>query len=374
MKIAVNTRFLIKDKLEGIGWFTYQSLKRITTQHPEHQFFFLFDRPYDDSFIFSKNITPVVISPPARHPLLWYYWFEYAVPKVLEKINPDIFISTDGYLSLSSKIKTLIVIHDLAFEHFPKHISWSAGKYYKHFSPKYARKADRIATVSEYSKKDITEKYNITPDKIDVVYNGSDELYQPLSEPEIKKIQNEFAFGKRYLLFVGSIHPRKNLLGLLKAFELFKEKTSSDLKLVVAGRFAWKTNDIENFYTSMKNKEEVVFAGHCNLSKLAKLLSSAWALAYPSFFEGFGIPLVEAMNCHVPIITSNTSSMPEVAGEAAILIDPFLPEDIAAAIIKIDTQPELRNKLIEAGKKQKEKFSWELTAQKFWNSIEKTIN
>lgn len=374
MKIAVNTRFLIKEKLEGIGWFTYQSLKRITTQHPEHQFFFLFDRPYDDSFIFSKNITPVVISPPARHPLLWYYWFEYAVPKVLEKINPDIFISTDGYLSLSSKIKTLIVIHDLAFEHFPKHISWSAGKYYKHFSPKYARKADRIATVSEYSKKDITEKYNITPDKIDVVYNGSDELYQPLSESDIQKVQDEFTFGKRYLLFVGSIHPRKNLLGLLKAFELFKEKTSSDLKLVVAGRFAWKTNDIENFYTSMKNKEEVIFAGHCNLSKLAKLLGSAWALAYPSFFEGFGIPLVEAMNCHVPIITSNTSSMPEVAGEAAILIDPFLPEDIAEAIIKIDTQPELRNKLIEAGKKQKEKFSWELTAQKFWNSIEKTIN
>ena len=119
MKIAVNTRLLLKDKLEGIGWFSYETLKRITTQHPEHQFYFIFDRPFTDEFIFSYNIEPVVIGPPARHPVLWYYWFEFRLPGLLKKINPDIFLSPDGYLSLKSHFKSIAVIHDLNFIHYP---------------------------------------------------------------------------------------------------------------------------------------------------------------------------------------------------------------------------------------------------------------
>src|SRR5450432_4302121 len=130
MRIAVNVRFLIKNKLEGIGWFTNETLKRITSQHPEHQFFFFFDRPYDSSFIFSENIKPMVLFPPARHPLLWYYWFEYAVPKALKKVKPDVFLSTDAYLSIHTQVKELLVVHDLAFLHFPGHINSLTSKYY----------------------------------------------------------------------------------------------------------------------------------------------------------------------------------------------------------------------------------------------------
>ena len=119
MKIAVNTRLLLKDKLEGIGWFTYENLKRITAEHPEHQFLFLFDRKYHEDFIFSSNVTPVVCGLPTRHPYLWKLWFDYTVPKVLKKQKADLFLSTDGFLSLKTNVKSLPVIHDINFVHNP---------------------------------------------------------------------------------------------------------------------------------------------------------------------------------------------------------------------------------------------------------------
>jgi hypothetical protein len=159
LKIAVNTRLLLKNKLEGIGWFTFEAMKRITKAHPGHHFYFLFDRAYDASFIFGENVTPVVIGPQARHPVLHYLWFEYSVPGALKKINPDVFVSPDAYLSLKTKFKTLLVIHDLNFEHYPENMPALVRKYYKYFTPRFARKASRIATVSRFSKQDIVKQY-----------------------------------------------------------------------------------------------------------------------------------------------------------------------------------------------------------------------
>ena len=216
MNIAVNTRFLLKDKLEGIGWFTYQTLKRITANHPEHQFYFFFDRPYNEAFIFSSNVHPIVLFPPARHPFLWYWWFEWAIPKALKKVKADIFLSTDGYLSLSTNIKTILVIHDLAFEYFPSYINTLASKFYRYFTPKYAKKANKIITVSNYSKNDIASRYRIDKTKIDVVFNGSDSSYKPLSIEEQLKIKQQYTKGKNYFLFVGAIHPRKKYIAIIK--------------------------------------------------------------------------------------------------------------------------------------------------------------
>src|SRR3954471_1708357 len=158
MLIAVNTRLLLKDKLEGIGWFTYESLKRITKSHPEHQFLFLFDRPFAEEFIFSDNVSPIVVGPQARHPFLWYWWFEQSLPKILHKQEPDLFLSPDGFLPLSysspagiKKCKFLPVIHDLYFEHYPQEIPFLASKFFKRYFQQYVKKANRIATVSEYS-------------------------------------------------------------------------------------------------------------------------------------------------------------------------------------------------------------------------------
>src|SRR3954467_10167424 len=132
-RIAVNTRMLIKEKMEGIGYFTLETMSRITRDHPEVEFIFLFDRPYDPSFIFSKNIIPVSVFPPARHPFLWYLWYEQALPPVLKKYKPDLFIGTDGYVSLNSKTPALSVIHDINFEHYPHDVPLWNRLFYRHY-------------------------------------------------------------------------------------------------------------------------------------------------------------------------------------------------------------------------------------------------
>ena len=172
MKIAVNTRFLLKDKLEGIGIYTQEIFSRVVQLMPEHEFYFLFDRPFSEEFIFAKNITPLIVSPPARHPFLWYWWFEKSVPKVLKENNIDLFISPDGYASLNTSVPQIITIHDLGFEHFPMHTPFLVRNYYKYFTPKYCKKASKILAVSQFTKQDIAERYGIDKQKIEVVYNG----------------------------------------------------------------------------------------------------------------------------------------------------------------------------------------------------------
>ena len=154
MKIAVNTRLLLKNKMEGIGVHAFNVLKRITANHPEHQFLFLFDRKYDEEFIFSSNITPVVLYPQARHPFLYYWWFEYSVARILNWVKPDIFYSPDGYLSLNTKVPSIPVIHDLNYEHYPKDLPRLTSWYYRHYFPLFAARAERILTVSACSKQE----------------------------------------------------------------------------------------------------------------------------------------------------------------------------------------------------------------------------
>ncbi len=372
MKIAVNTRLLIKNKLEGIGWFAYETLKRITGSHPEHQFYFLFDRPYDESFVFGSNVTPIVIGPQARHPFLFYLWFEKSIPKALNKIVPDLFLSPDGYNSLSTKTPTLPVIHDLNFEHFPEQLPFLVRKYYKHYFPQFAHKATRIATVSEFSKSDIVSTYGINPDKIDVVYNGANEVYQPINPEAIVECRNQYTGGSPYFLFIGSLLPRKNIANLFSAFDLFKQNASNNIKLMIIGEKKWWTNEIKRSYESMAHKDAVIFKGHTSPDELKLLIPSALALTYVSFFEGFGIPIIEAMRCGTPVITSNTSSMPEIAGDAAMLLDPNSVQSIADAMIKISASEELRKSLSEKGLTRAKDFSWNATADKLWDSIIKS--
>lgn len=371
MNIAVNTRLLLEDKLEGIGWFTYETMKRITHNHPEHHFYFIFDRPYSEKFIFSKNITPVVLSPQARHPFLYYLYFEYSIPSALRKIKADYFISTDGYMSLSTSMKTLDVIHDINFEHRPQDLPWLARNYYRHYFPKFAQKATRIATVSEFSKKDLVKTYGIGADKIDVVYNGCNTQYLPASEEEQRKTMYRYSNGRPYFLFVGSINPRKNTRNLLIAFDEFKKSYSNDIKLLFVGQVMWDDGDFKDTYHNMKFKHDVHFLGRISSSELKNVIASAMALTYVPFFEGFGIPILEAMYCDVPVITSNVTSMPEVAGEAGILVNPNHPYDITEGMLSIAKDPGLRSQLIEKGRIQREKFSWDKTAQKLWESFEK---
>lgn len=322
MLIAVNTRFLIKDKLEGIGWFTYETMKRLTRNHPEHTFLFLFDREPDPEFIFGKNVKPIRVWPPARHPYLWKYWFDFALPGIFKRYKPDLFISTDGFLSLKSDIPTLLVVHDLGFEHYPDHVTGSASNFYRKYMPLYAKKATRIITVSEFSKKDIVKLYQVAPEKIDVAYNGANDKYIPISQNEQQAVRNRYTGGKPYFLYVGSVHPRKNVKNLLLAYDVLRKEHLTEHQLVIAGRMAWKTDETKQIFEQMQFKNDVVFTNHLLLSELTKVMASADAFVYPSLFEGFGIPIVEARYCGVPVITSDRSSLTEVGGPNALYFDP----------------------------------------------------
>ncbi len=373
MEIVVNTRLLLKNRLEGIGWFTYETLKRITTAHPEHHFIFLFDRDYDDEFIFSDNITPVILSPQARHPFLFYWWFEFSVANFLNKYKPDLFLSPDGYMSLKANCKQLAVIHDISFEHYPDDVSFIVRKYYHYFFPRFANKATRIATVSEFSKNDLVQTYKVQPSRIDVVFNGSNEIYSPISDELKLETQKRFSKEGEYFLFVGSLHPRKNISRLFKAFDLFKSSFDSDVKLVIVGEKYYWTDEIKNTYLNMKFKEDVIFTGRLSNEELKNVLGSALALTYVPYFEGFGIPILEAMSCDTPVITSNITSMPEVAGNAALLVDPFSEKSIADAMVYIYKDEDMRTDLIKKGRERKKEFSWDRSANLLWESIEKTI-
>ena len=373
MQIVVNTRLLLKNKLEGIGWFSYETLKRITQNNPDVHFIFLFDRNYDEAFIFSDNITPLILSPQARHPVLFYLWFEHSVASVLNKLKPDLFLSLDGYLSLNAKCKQLAVIHDINFEHYPNDVPFLVRKYYRYFFPKFARKATRIATVSEFSKKDIEKQYTITSSKIDVVYNGCNTNYKP-SDALIKKTTKEkYSNGCDYFLFVGSLQPRKNIVRLLKAFEQFKNKQANTVKLVIVGEKYYWTKEIKQTYLNLNCKADIVFTGRLSSEDLNSVIGSALAMVYVPYFEGFGIPILEAMNCDTPVITSNITSMPEVAKDAAVLVDPFSVDSIANGMNSVYTDENLRNSLIEKGRKRRMDFSWDKTADLLWESIKRTI-
>jgi glycosyltransferase involved in cell wall biosynthesis len=373
MNIAVNTRLLIKDKLEGIGWFSYESLKRITLQHPEHHFYFIFDRPFDPEFIFSSNVTPIVLLPPARHPVLFCFWFEYRIPRLLKKLKPDLFISPDGYLSLKTNVRSLAVFHDLNFEHYPLDLPFTFRKYYRYYFPKFAEKAIRICTVSEYSKQDIIRQYGKSPDLIDVVYDGANESYVPLLPEQVTRVREQYTSGQPYFIFIGSLHPRKNLVNLFKAFDLFRKDNPGKIKLLIVGARRWWTKEISKAFKEMKFSDEVVFSGRLNSDELVQVLGASLALTYVSYFEGFGIPIAEAFRCGVPVITSNVTSMPEVAGDAAMLIDPFDPGSIARAMDKIANDEGFRQDLIKKGENRKNIFNWDRTAGLLWESIEKAI-
>lgn len=373
MIIVVNTRLLIHNRLDGIGRFTYETLLRITRKQEDVNFVFLFDRKIHEEFVFSENITPVKLLPPARRTWLFNWWLNISVHGVLRDLNADLFLSPDGFLPLRGKTKCLPVIHDLNFEHYPEDLPSHYAKWYKKKFPQFAKRATRIATVSEFSKQDIIKQYDISPNKIDVVYNAASDGFVPLSSELAKSTRDKWSHGDPYFLFVGSLHPRKNLERLIKAFAEFKKSTSNNIRLVITGGEFWKNDGLQDALNNLPEKNLVIFTKRVDEQELRRIMGSALALTYVPYFEGFGIPLVEAMACDVPVISSSVTAMPEVAGDAAEYCDPFSVESIAGAMKKIAADEKLRNDLIAKGRIQRQRYSWDKSADALWNSIEKTL-
>ena len=373
MKIAVNTRMLIQGRLEGIGVFAHELLSRYTRQHPEHEFIFLFDRKFDDAFVYSKNVKPIVTGFPTRHSILYYSWFEFFIPSVLKREKADLFFSPEGYLSLHSMVPSVNVIHDLNFEENRYGMPILDHRFYKHYFPKYARHARRVATVSEFSKHDIMNRYGVEAARIDVIYDAAAKGFAPVNETINDHVRKRFTNGAPYFLFVGALHPRKNIAALLKAFELFKDKNNSPFKLVLAGNRKWWNSEMESVFNAMKHQGAVVFTGRLSQPDLEALTAAAFAAVNVSLYEGFGIPLLEAMQSGVPVIASRASCFPEIGGDAILFCDAHNTESIAGAMNELAVNKESATDLIRKGLDRSACFSWDRSTENLDACFKKAI-
>lgn len=369
MKIAVNARFLLPGKLEGIGWYTYEVVRRMAEAHPEDEFWLLFDRPVKEGFRFGPNVRMMTLSPPARHPLLWLAWFEGRIPATLRRLGADVFFSPDNYCSLRSSTPTLLVMHDIAYAHFPGHIPWLSRQYYRFFVPRFLRRAERVGTVSEFTKQDLIRSLGVPEDKIRVAGNGPREVFRPLPEDEKREIRTRFSGGEPYFLYVGAIHPRKNVPRLIRAFDLFKERTNAPHRLLLAGRWGWQTGEVKTAFEQARHQSAIHFMGYVDDDLLAGLMGSAFALTYVSLWEGFGLPVLEALFSEVPVIYGNATSLPEVAGDAGLAVDPESEESIAGGMAALVLDEGMAKKLVEKGRLQRQKFSWDHTARVVYEEL-----
>lgn len=372
MRIAINGRVLIKNKLDGIGYFTLEVVRRFVANYPENDYLVFYDRQPDPEVLIQGSEIQIV-APQARHPILYLLWFEGQLPRRLNKWRADLFLSFDGFISLWTKVPTIVCIHDLAYTEFPQHVSWATRWHYRLFQKKYARKARHVLTVSNFSKQDLIRKYQLDAHKIHVVYNGSRfENEQPNLHVEILDKLN--LHQSRYFLYIGSHHPRKNIENLLAGFEQFcSNHPDCDHKLVLVGRKAWKTTGISRQIQVSHFRHRIITTGYLSDPEMWTLLTHTSLFCYVSLWEGFGVPVLDALHAEVPILCSNTTSLPEVIGEVGTMVDPTDIKEIATQMYAVVNSKILKKQLKEKYDQQRSKYSWERTVKSIYNSCEDIV-
>jgi len=369
MNIAVIARTLKGIPNDGISRFTFEVVKRLTQYYPSHNFVLVFDKTPDKNLIFPENTKSVLLSPATRHPLHWYFWHEFRLPRLLRNLHADLLLSPDGIIPLRSDIPAISVIHDINFYHRPKDVPVHLRLYYRHFFMKFARKARRIVTVSRFCKDDIASFLQVNPGKIDVAYNGVSEYFTPAEKSVSDNFRMTLTGGVPYFLFVSNFSPRKNIPGVIKAYNKFRLMTGRRVKLVLTGGRLFLNRETDNHIKSSPWRDDILLPGPFKHEDLQSLYSSALALVFVPWFEGFGIPAAEAMRCGTPVILSNTTSLPEIGGDGALFADPGNIDEICDAMIRISEDPVLRTSLSARGIRQSEKFTWDNTAKAVWDSI-----
>lgn len=263
--------------------------------------------------------------------------------------------------------KSVLTIHDILFESHPEFFPEVHRRLLKFFIPFSAKRANRIISVSEFTKREIIKYYRVPEEKITVIYEGASDKFVSIRDKNlILSVSKKYGIVKKYILFVGRIEPRKNIVGLLNAFVYIKNKGIKDFCLVIVGNQdkIFQENELFNKIKELQLDSDVIFTGGVSNEDLPVLYNGAEVLVYPAFAEGFGLPVLEAMACGTPVITSNTTSLPEVTGDAAILVNPYSSEEIGQALEKILSSVSLRKEFASKGLQRAKKFSWAEAAKK----------
>ncbi len=365
MRIGVNARLLGNAYMEGVGNYTDSILRCLTQLSPDDQFILYTDKSDLDLSYYGPNTVSKNLLLPARHPYLWHIWFEWLMPAAMRRDNINVMFSPEGMLSLGTNIPTLMTTHDIVFEYYPQYLKRHHAKYLMSNSKKYHDKATHIMAVSQFTADTIEQRYHIDPSKITIAYNGCSDQLGVASDLDKRTFAQEMGLDAPYFLYVGSLHPRKNIKRIIEAFERLKQSYRTTHKLVLAGRLAWLSSDIEDQLSQSVYQEDIIhldyYRGDLNL-----LYNCADALIYPSLFEGFGLPVLEAMRTGTPVITSRGSAMAEITGTAAILIDPYSVDEIIKAMNTIINNGRKIEELIKDGLVRAAHFNWQKSAQQVY--------
>ncbi|QQS61212.1 MAG: glycosyltransferase family 4 protein [Candidatus Moraniibacteriota bacterium] len=362
MHIAIQAADLDANRIDGTRVYLWQLLKRFGKIRPEDMFS-LYHRE-----IFNSQITPPDFSnyhvSRIPQPILWTQTrFAYS----LWKDKPDFLWMPVQSIPLIRRksLRTTVTIHDLAFRYFPEHFPYKDRYKLLFLADLAIKNADTIIAVSHHTKKDILHFYpKINPEKIFVVHHGYDGkmFVGPLDKNILKTFGLE---NSRYILYVGALQPRKNLVTLIHAFEKLREKESfRDLKLVLAGEKAWLWEEIEQARNKSAFREDILITGRISFDTVIALYRNACVFAYPSLYEGFGLPILEAFSAQIPVVCSRGSSLDEVGGDAVISFDPYSVDDMSTRLEEALTNEFLRKMNIQKGRERLALFSWDICAQK----------
>jgi len=368
MNIGIVSSF-IDEKSGGIGVYTENLVKKLNEIDFHNNYFLIhYERSTQDIYLENSEIIIPQKSFLNKMPGSYSFWRYYTLPKELKKYKLDVIHDPYelGPLSFSNPAAKIITIHDLTPLLFPEHFKSADVWLHRLLFSKTIKNVDKIITVSEYSKKDIIEHINAPEDKIEVVYNGKSEIFHPHTENEVEEIKKRYNLPSEFILCVGGLHPIKNIPRLLKAYKKVLESGYWQ-PLVIVGKKVDKWDPIFQTISQLGLEDKVLFTGHINDNDLSLLYSAAEVFVYPCLYAGFGLPPLEAMACGTPVISSNNSSIPEVVGDAGILIDPYQVYDISNALVHVLDDKSMQKKMIKKGKKQAELFSWENAARETLN-------
>ena len=370
MRILIDASGIVNETT-GVGQYSLQLLKALSGIDDKNEYFVVLQKMLKDTHLIynlenKHNFSLIKGNTSAVGPKKQFYYY-----KLLKRncFNFDLLHSLNSELPLYGNIKTVVTIHDLKYIKYPyffNKLSIIKSRYLKYTMKKGAEKANKIIAISRSTKKDIIRLLGIEKDKITVIYEASNlGMYSRTNDDILNSdILKKYSIQKPYFLYVGEKRSHKNLEGLIKAFAIFKEKYDNrNSSLVIVGK---KYSGYKEYMTRAINlgvAKNIIFTGFIFDEHLKALYSEAEILLLVSFYEGFGIPILEAMECGIPVITSNISSMPEVAGEAALLVDPNNIQEIVEKMNNIVNSKTLRKQLIESGLKRVKRFSWITTAR-----------
>ena len=343
----------------GINWYIRNLLTHLPrVDHYNRYTVFLSDRRFT-----SSGLTLRLSRLPTSRPVVRILWEQTLQPLALRKERVDLLHALAFVVPLFSSCPSVVTIYDLSFLLYPEGFK-GYKRFYLGLSTRLsARKARRIIAISKSTKRDVVRLLGVSPDKVDVVYCGTDGAFRPLPKAEVAAFRSQKGLPERFILFVGTIEPRKNIITLIEAFAKLQTCEPANLKLVIGGAKGWFYEDVFARVEELGLEGEVLFPGYIPASELPLWYNAAELFVYPSLYEGFGLPPLEAMACGTPVVVADTSSLPEVVGEAGVIVNPLDVEGLAEAMRRVLGDEALQQEMKERGLRRAQGFSWAETAQ-----------